>query len=131
MVSWSDQASLQADGIAALPLWRHLWLEAGWRGQRLDGRITGAALAGVAWKGSWTLSLRGETGSQRRPWDLDGRALYGLPETLRQALRLQASVPLTPSLHGWLAADLERWRAPASTADATASRLTGGLAISF
>jgi hypothetical protein len=134
VISWEDQSSAQFEVGAALPIGRHLSLEAGWRGQRLDGTVSGAALAGVAWKGPWTLSLRGEYGSQRRPWDLGERTLYGLPEELRGALRLQAGVPLTSSVRGWLGADLERWRtqvAGATPIDSTATRLTAGLTCAF
>jgi tetratricopeptide (TPR) repeat protein len=134
LIGWEDQSSAQLEVGAALPLGQHLRLEAGWRGQRLDGTVSGAALAGIAWTGPWTLSLRGEYGWQRRPWDLGERTLYGLPETLRGALRLQGSVPFTPTVRGWLSADLERWQATttgAATADSTATRLTGGLLFSF
>jgi hypothetical protein len=138
LIDWDDQASAQLEVGAALPLGRHLRLEAGWRGQRLDGTVSGAALAGVAWRSSWELSLRGEYGRQRRPWDLGERTLYGLPEELRGALRLQGSVPFTPSVRGWLSADLERWQAATATAtagatptDSTATRLTAGLLFSF
>ncbi len=139
LIDWEDQASAQLELGAALPLGRHLRLEAGWRGQRLDGTVSGAALAGVAWRSSWELSLRGEYGRQRRPWDLGERTLYGLPETLRGALRLQGSVPFTPTVRGWLSADLERWQASAAaaatggdaTTDSTATRLTGGILFSF
>jgi hypothetical protein len=133
MIAWEDQSSVQLEGGAALPLGQHLRLEAGWRGQRLDGTVSGAALAGIAWKSSWELSLRGEYGKQRRPWDLGERTLYGLPETLRGAVRLQGSVPFTPGLRGWLSADLERWETTgaASLTESTATRLTGGLLFSF
>jgi hypothetical protein len=134
VISWEDQSSAQLEVGTAVPIGQHLWLEGRWRGQRLDGAVSGAVLAGVAWKGPWTLSLRGEYGSQRRPWDLGERTLYGLPEELRGALRLQASVPFTSSVRGWLGADLERWRTPvtgATTIDSTATRLTAGLSFSF
>jgi hypothetical protein len=132
LVEWEDRSSAQFEAGAALPLGRHLSLEAGWRGQRLDGTVSGAVRAGIAWKGPWTLSLRGEFGRQRRPWDLGERTLYGLPEELRGALRLQASVPFTTSVRGWLGADLERWQAPGAVAtDSTAARLTAGLIFSF
>jgi hypothetical protein len=134
LIDWEDQAGGQVEATAALPIGQHLRLEGGWRGQRLDGTVSGAALAGVAWRGPWTLSLRGELGSQRRPWDLGERTIHALPETLRGALRLQASVPLTPSVRGWLGADLERWRlqvAVGSPTVSTASRLTAGLVLSF
>jgi len=132
IIEWEDRSSAQFEASAALPIGRHLSLEAGWRGQRLDGTVSGAALAGIAWKGPWTLSLRGEYGRQRRPWDLGERTLYGLPEELRGALRLQASVPFTSSVRGWLGADLERWQAQGTVAtDSTAARLTAGLIFSF
>jgi hypothetical protein len=135
LIEWEDQASAQLELGAALPIGRHLSLEAGWRGQRIDGTVSGAALAGIAWKSSWELSLRGEYGRQRRPWDLGERTLYGLPGTLQGALRLQGSVPFTPAVRGWLAADLERWQAAtagaATTTDSTATRLSAGLLFSF
>jgi hypothetical protein len=110
-----------------------LELQAGWRGQRLDGSVTGAALAGIAWRGPWSLALRGEYGEQRRPWDLLARALYGLPERLLAAARLEAGVPFTPRVRGWLGADLERWRSvtAGAEADATAYRVGAGLIFSL
>lgn len=134
LVAWEDRTVPQLEGAAALLLGHHLTLQAGWRGQRLGGSTAGAALAGVAWSGPWSIALRGELGAQRRPWDLEGRALYGLPETLRSALRLEAGLPLSSSLRAWLGADLERWRvaAPAGgDVDATATRLGAGLILSF
>lgn len=131
VVAWEDQAVTQVEAGASLRLGRHFSLQAGWRAQRLAGETTGAALAGVAWRGAWSLSLRGEHGVQRRPWDLDGRALYGVPEALRSALRLQASLPLAPRVHAWLGADLERWRPATAAADATATRLAAGLILTL
>lgn len=134
LIAWEDQTSAQLEATAALPIGRHLSVLGGWRGQRLDGTVTGAALLGLAWSGPFTLSLRGEYGAQRRPWDLEGRALYGLPEELRAALRLQASAPLGGPVRGWLGADLERWRTPLTgggTVDASAARLAAGLVLSF
>jgi tetratricopeptide (TPR) repeat protein len=135
VVGWEDGTSAQVEVTAALPLWRHLSLTGGWRGQRVAGVDGGAALAGLAWTGGGlALSLRGEYGTQRRPWDLEGRALYGVPEELRVAARLQATVPLGAGLAGFLGADLERWRTPVSGGaplDATPTRLAAGLVLSF
>jgi hypothetical protein len=134
VVSWEDQLATQLEAAAAWPIGDHLSLEAGWRGQRLDGTTAGAWLAGLAWRGPWTLSLRAEYGRQRRPWDLEVRALYGLPEELRAALRLEASAPLGAGVRGWLGGDLERWRDPSAspgTPDPTAVRVAAGLLFSF
>ncbi len=129
-IAWEDRASTQVEATAALPLGHHLSLQAGWRGQRLDGAISGAALAGLAWSGGpWSASLRAEAGHQHRPWDLQGRALYNLPEPLLAALRLEGTFPLGGPVRGWLGGDLERWRPEG--ADATATRLGGGLTFSF
>jgi hypothetical protein len=132
-LSWEDGSSGQVEAAAALPIGHHLSLHAGWRGQRLDGAVTGAALAGLEWRGPWSLALRGEYGEQRRPWDLRARALYGLPEELLAAARLEAGLPFSPRVRGWLGADLERWRTAAGAAEpeATAYRLGAGLIFSL
>jgi hypothetical protein len=133
-ISWEDQSSAQVEASATLPIGRRLSIQAGWRGQRLDGSVSGAALLGVAWAGPWTLSLRGEYGHQRRPWDLEARTLYGLPEELRAAVRFQTSVPLGGTVRGWLGADWEAWRTPAAGAtptDSSSTRLSAGLIFSL
>ncbi len=129
-IGWEDRPAVQLEATAALPLGHHLELQAGWRGQRLDGALSGAALAGVAWRGPWSVALRAEHGWQRRPWDLAGRALYGLPEPLLGALRLEAGLPVAGPVRAWLGADLERWRVDGA-GDATAARLGAGLLLSL
>lgn len=134
-VTWyEDLPVAQLEASATLPLGDHLALRAGYRGQRLDGEVVGAALAGLEWRGPWSLALAGELGTQRRPWDLAGRTLYDLPDDLEWAARLQAGFPLGGQVRGWLAADLEGWRTPVTGAapiDSTTTRLAAGLIFSF
>lgn len=134
-ITWYEDlpvAQLEASGT--LPLGDHLALRGGYRGQRLDGQVVGAALAGLEWRGPWSLALAGELGTQRRPWDLSGRTLYDLPDDLEWAARLQAGLPLGGQVRGWLAADLEGWRTPvagAAPVDSVTTRLAAGLVFSF
>ncbi|MBK9517710.1 MAG: hypothetical protein IPO09_10220 [Anaeromyxobacter sp.] len=134
-VTWyEDLPVAQLEGSAALPLWRHLALRGGWRGQWLDGAQVGAALLGLEWRGPLSLALSGELGTQRRPWDLAGRALFDLPDDLEWAARLQLGFPMGGLVRGWLGADLEGWRTPvagAAPVDSTTVRLAAGLVFSF
>ncbi len=133
--SWYEDLTVyQLEGTAALPLGEHLALRAGVRTQLADGATTTAALAGVEWRGPWSLALSGEYGPQLRPADLEARVLYDVPDELRWAVRLQASLPLGHHARAWLGADLEDWRPqPPSDppADTTATRLSAGLSFSF
>jgi hypothetical protein len=133
--SWYEDLTVhQLEATAALPLGDHLAFRAGARTQLAEGSTTTAALAGVEWRGPWSLSLAGEYGPQLRPADLEARVLYDVPDRLQWALRLQASIPLSHHARAWLGADLEDWRPqPPSDppADTTATRLSAGLSFSF
>jgi len=135
VVSWYEDLTVsQLEGTATVALGEHLALRAGGRSQLAEGSTTVAALAGVEWRGPWSLSLSGEYGAQLRPADLAARVLYDVPGELQWAARLQASLPLGKGTRAWLGAELEGWRTqPASgpPADSTATRLSAGLIFSF
>jgi hypothetical protein len=132
---YEDLATSQLEGSGTLLLHGGLLaLRAGARAQLAEGGSSGAALAAVEWRGPWSLTLSGEYGPQRRPVDLEARVLYGLPDQLRWAARIQTSVMLGHRARAWLAADLEGWRPPPSAtplADYTATRLSAGLTFTY
>jgi hypothetical protein len=132
--TWDDGATvLQGEARAALHVAGPLWASAGGRGQLSGGAGFGAGLLRLELRGRWSLAAAGELGLQRRPYDLDARALYGLTDDLRWAVRVRTELPVGARFRIVAGADREAYRtlSVGKTLESTATRGWAGVVLSL
>jgi hypothetical protein len=132
--TWDDGVEvLQGEARGALRIAGPLWISAGGRGQLSGGAGSGAGLLRLELRGRWSVAAAGELGLQRRAYDLEARALYGVTDDLRWAVRLRAEVPVGNRVRLVAGADREAYRTPAvgTAAESSATRGWAGVILSL